>query len=309
MVGPIVLALLPVMLLIALGKLLRGRVFTADVFWRETERLGYYLLLPGLIVHTLATANWGNAPVGRLMLTLTLSTILVALLLVALRRWMPVSDAAFSSVFQGGVRFNNYVGLPAAAALYGPEGLALGALASAAIVPTANILCVLMFARYGHARPNFRGVLLQLAKNPLLVASLIGLFLNLSGLGLPPGIEPVLKALGQASLPIGLLCVGAALTFASPKTLLAPTLLSMAAKFGLLPLTAVGLGLALGLTGPSAGIVLLYQTLPTASASYILARQMGGDAPLMAVIISAQTVLAAAVLPLVLAFGKASLGM
>ena len=299
----IVLALVPVMLLIGLGKLLRDRVFTAEVFWRETERLGYYLLLPALIVHSLGTANWGTAPVGRLMATLSLSTIMVGLLLVGLRRWMPVGDAAFTSIFQGGIRFNNYVGLPAAAALYGPEGLALGALAAAAIVPTVNIICVLMFARYGTARPNLRGILLQLAKNPLLVASGLGMALNLTHIGLPPGIEPALKALGQASLPIGLLCVGAALTFASPRAVLPPTLLSMLVKFALLPLTAVGLSLMFGLTGTAAGIVLLYQTLPTAAASYILARQMGGDAPLMAMIISAQTVLAGVVLPIVLALG------
>lgn len=299
----IVLALVPVMLLIGLGKLLRDRVFTAEVFWRETERLGYYLLLPALIVHSLGTANWGAAPVGRLMAVLVLSTLLVALLMIALRRWIPLGDAAFSSVFQGGIRFNNYVGLPAAAALYGPEGLALGALAAAAIVPTVNIVCVLMFARYGTARPNLRGILVQLAKNPLLVASGLGMALNLTHIGLPPGIEPALKALGQASLPIGLLCVGAALTFASPRAVLPPTLLSMLAKFALLPLTAVGFSLMFGLTGTAAGIVLLYQTLPTAAASYILARQMGGDAPLMAMIISAQTVLAGVVLPIVLALG------
>jgi len=299
----IVLALVPVMLLIGLGKLLRDRVFTAEVFWRETERLGYYLLLPALIVHSLATANWGTAPVGRLMATLVLSTVLIALVLVALRRWMPLGDAAFTSVFQGGIRFNNYVGLPAAAALYGAEGLALGALAAAAIVPTVNIICVVMFARYGAARPNLRGVLLQLAKNPLLIASALGLVLNLTHLGLAPGLEPALKALGQASLPIGLLCVGAALSFGAPRALMAPTLLSMLMKFALLPLSAVGFSLMFGLTGTAAGIVLLYQTLPTAAASYILARQMGGDAPLMAMIISAQTVLAGVVLPVVLALG------
>lgn len=299
----IVLALVPVMLLIFLGKLLRDRVFPAEVFWRETERLGYYLLLPALIVHALATAQWGNAPVGRLMATLALSTLLVALLLVALRRWMPLSDAAFTSVFQGGIRFNNYVGLPAAAALYGSEGLALGALAAAAIVPTVNVLSVLMFARYGAARPSLTGVLLNLAKNPLLIASALGMALNLTGLGLPPGIEPGFKALGQASLPIGLLCVGAALSFTSPSALVTPLLLSMLAKFALLPLTAAALAAIFGLTGTAAGVVLLYQALPTAAASYILARQMGGDAPLMATIISAQTVLAGAVLPVVLTLG------
>ncbi len=303
MFWPIVLALVPVMLLIGLGKFLQTAVFTTEGFWRETERLGYYLLLPALIVHALATADWSAAPVGRLMAALSLSTMFVSLLLVALRRWMPVNNAAFTSVFQGGIRFNNYVGLPAAAALYGSEGLALGALAAAAIVPTVNIICVLMFARYGAARPNLSGVLLQLAKNPLLLASGLGFALNLTGLGISPGIEPALKALGQASLPIGLLCVGAALSFTSPRALMPPTLLAMLTKFALLPLTAVGLSLLLGLTGTAAGIVLLYQALPTAAASYILARQMGGDAPLMATIISVQTVVAAAALPIVLAIG------
>jgi len=41
--------------------------------------------------------------------------------------------------------------------------------------------------------------------------------------------------------------------------------------------------------------------LPTATSSYILARQLGGDAPLMAAIVSGQTLLAVATIPLILA--------
>ncbi len=102
----------------------------------------------------------------------------------------------------------------------------------------------------------------------------------------------MLKALGQASLPLGLLCVGAALDFGTARTWIRPLAVTSAVKFGLMPLATVLACLALGLRGPAAATALLFQALPTASSSYIMARQLGGDAPLMAGIIALQTVLA-----------------
>ena len=71
------------------------------------------------------------------------------------RRLVAVDDAGFTSVFQGAVRFNNYVGVMLATGLYGAEGTALAAVANAAIVPTVNVLSVLVFSRYGAARPSW----------------------------------------------------------------------------------------------------------------------------------------------------------
>lgn len=134
--------------------------------------------------------------------------------------------------------------------------------------------------------------------NPLVVACLLGIALQVSGLGLSPVIEPVLKALGQASLPLGLLCVGAALEFSAAKNWLNSIGTSSLAKFGLMPLATLGASLVFGLNGPAAMTALLFQTLPTASSSYIMARQLGGDAPLMAGIVAAQTLLATVAMPL-----------
>jgi malonate transporter and related proteins len=49
-------------------------------------------------------------------------------------------------------------------------------------------------------------------------------------------------------------------------------------------------------------IVVIASAVPTATAAYILSRQMGGNAPLMAEIITAQTLLAMVTLPLALLF-------
>ncbi|MGC5779823.1 AEC family transporter [Methylobacterium sp. NFXW15] len=301
MTGALLLALLPIALLIALGAALRRARFLAESFWPQAERLGYYVLLPSLFIHGLATARLDGVPVLTLAAVLVGSTVAVALVLLALRPRLALDGAAFTSVFQGGIRFNNYVGVSAAAGLFGAQGIALAAVANAAIVPTVNILCVLVFAWFGSGgRLAPAAILRQLALNPLVVASAIGIALQATGLTLPPGIEPVLKALGQASLPLGLLCVGAALDFGTARTWIRPLAVTSAVKFGLMPLATVLACLALGLRGPAAATALLFQALPTASSSYIMARQLGGDAPLMAGIIALQTVLAGAALPLVL---------
>lgn len=295
----LLLALVPIAVLIALGHGLRRSRFLADAFWPQAERLGYYVLLPALFVHGLATARLDGVPVLGMALALICATVLVALLLVLLRRCFAVDDAAFTSVFQGGVRFNNYVGVSAAAGLFGAQGIALAAVANAAIVPTVNILCVLVFARYGSAgRMSWKGVVRQMVMNPLLMACAFGILLHITGLGLPAAIEPVLKTLGQASLPLGLLCVGAALDLKAARSWLRPVGLSSVAKFMVMPLVTLAACHLFGLKGEAAIAALLFQALPTASSSYIMARQLGGDAPLMAGIIAGQTLLAAVALPL-----------
>ncbi len=298
MIPALLLALAPIAVMIALGAWLRTSHFVAEAFWPQAERLAYYVLLPSLFLHGLATANLSGLPVWTMAATLVCSLTVVALILVAIKPRLALSDPAFTSVFQGGVRFNNYVGVSAVAGLFGAQGIALAAVANAAIVPTANVLCVLVFARYIHdGTVSFKTVARQLATNPLLVACVAGIALQVSGLGLPPIAEPVFKALGQASLPLGLLCVGAALEFSSARKWVYPIGISSAAKFVLMPLVTIGACSLFGLHGPAAMAVLVFQTLPTASSSYILARQLGGDAPMMAGIVAVQTVIAGLAMP------------
>lgn len=301
MTGTILLALLPIVLLIGLGAALRRSRFIGDAFWPQAERLGFYVLLPSLFVHGLVTAPLAGVPIGALASVLVGSTLLVAAILLASRQLLGFEGAAFTSVFQGGVRFNNYVGVSVAAGLFGAQGIAMAAVANAAIVPTVNILCVLVFARFGtHGRPSLPGLLRLIALNPLVLACLVGIGMKAGGVGLPLGLEPALRSLGQASLPLGLLCVGAALDFGSARTWVRPILVASAAKFVAMPLATLAACLALGLHGPAAATALLFQALPTASSSYIMARQLGGDAPLMAGITAVQTVLAGLSMPIML---------
>lgn len=301
MTGAVLLALVPVILLIGFGWGLRRSGFLPAAFWPGAERLGYFVLLPALFVDGLATADLQALPVWQLAGALAAANLVVAAAVIAARPAMRIDDPAFTSVFQGSIRFNNYVAVTIVAGLFGAKGIALAAICNAAIVPPANVLCVLVFARFGTARLNARGMLRQIVANPLVVGCVIGIALQATGLGLPAGLEPALRALGAASLPLGLLCVGAALDFGAARSWIGPVATSGLAKFVLMPAAVLGAALALGLTGPGLVTALLFGSVPTASSAYIMARQLGGDAPLMAGITAVQTVLATLAIPLVLA--------
>lgn len=298
--GAVLLALMPVVLIIGAGMVLRKTDFIQAAFWPQAERMSYYVLLPCLFFHSLATADLGGVPVAELALTLVLATVTVGALVVLLRPLIHVDGPAFTSVFQGSVRFNNYVGVTLAAGIFGAQGVALAAICNASIVPTVNILCVLVFARHGRAQLNALGVGKQLVSNPLIMSSLAGILFQMLGLGVPSGIAGALKALGGASLPLGLLCVGAALELGTARQWVAPVAVSSGIKFLLMPFATAAFALVFGLHGPALTTALLFQVLPTASSAYILARQLGGDAPLMAGITATQTVMGIAAIPSVI---------
>ncbi|ENH6342324.1 AEC family transporter [Burkholderia vietnamiensis] len=301
MIGPVLLALAPVALLVAFGHGLRRTGFIGDAFWPQAERLCYYVLLPALFAHGLANARLQALPVVPLAAALVGSTAVVAALVLLVRRFVQVDGAGFTSVFQGAVRFNNYVGTALAAGLFGARGIALAAVCVAAIVPTVNLMCVLVFARFGATRLGAWALEHRIVSNPLVVGCALGIAMQAGGIAFPPAIEPAVRALGAASMPLGLLCVGAALRFDAARGWMQPMCIASAFKFMAMPLATLAAGRLFGLGDAALTIALLFQALPTSSSSYIMARQLGGDAPLMAGITAFQTIAAAFAMPVVLA--------
>ncbi len=300
MIGAIILALAPIALLIGLGHEIRRRVFLSDAFWPQAEKLSYYVLLPALFVHALAMADLKGVPVAGLAGTLIVTVLLGSAIVVAMRPLLAIDGAAFTSVFQGAIRFNNYVGVSAAVALFGASVIPLAAVANAAIVPTVNVLCVLVFARWGAAKPTFYGILRGIAVNPLVLGCAIGIALQVSGIGLPGWLEPCVRALGQASLPVGLLCVGAAFDWRALGRGIVPTVAATSVKFMVMPCIAAAAAWGFGLDARASAVAVMFMALPTASSSYVMARQLGGDGPLIAGIVALQTLLAAVAVPVAL---------
>ena len=294
-------ALAPVFLLIALGWLLRARGFPGEAFWPAAERLVYYVLFPALLFLTTATSEL--AGFGLLPMTLALVGALLAVgaLALLLGPWLGVDHAGLTSVFQGAIRTNTYVGLGAAGTLYGAAGLEVLGIVILVVVTTVNLLSVVALIHYGRKAAGGGEVLSSVARNPLILACLAGFALNAIGVDLSGVPHDTLAVLGQASLTLGLLCVGAGLELAHLGRQRAAALATCALKLLIMP-TATALACRLvGVEGLSAAVAVLFTAGPISASSYVLARQLGGDAPLMAGLITLTTIAAALTMPLTLA--------
>lgn len=294
-------ALAPIFLLIVAGWVLRAFVFRAEAFWEAIETITYFVLFPALLIASIAEAPLNGSVVVPMLVILTAVMLAVAGTLVGIRKRLALDGPAFTSVFQGSIRFNTYIGLAAAATLYGTAGTALLAVALALTVPLANLLSVAVLARHADSGvENWTAMLVALSGNPLILASLVGLAVALSGFPLPPVIGPTLGILGKAALPLGLLAVGAGLQVRAVPAKALALAVSAALKLVLSPLLALLAALAAGLDGAAAGTVVLFAALPPAPSAFILARRLGGDHELMAAVITVQTILAAVTLPVAL---------
>ncbi len=299
---PIFSALTPVFLLIALGHVIRRRTLVADAFWVTAERMTYFLFFPALLLVNTAKADFGDIDAMPIVAASSSAVLAVSALTLWLRPRLGLDGPAFTSVFQGTIRPNVYLGIAAAVALFGDAGLTLISVCVAVLVPLVNVLSVIILVRHASpsgTAPGWWQSIGQLARNPLIIACAVGGLLNVTGIGLPPLIGPFLDILGRAALPVGLLAVGAGLDLAAMRPAGPMVALTAAIKLTVLPALTWMACLAFGVDGLAMTISVLYASLPGSATSYVLARQMGGDTVLLAGAITATTLLAMGTMPMI----------
>jgi predicted permease len=281
----VISALLPVFLVIALGVLLKQTLLPERSAWDSLERLTFYVLFPALLTVTTATSDLSEVPVagvgGALFFAIIFLSAILLLFRLPLSRALGINGAAFTSVFQGAVRWNTYVALAIAGTMFGASGLALASVAIVAMIPLLNFICVLVLARYAADQaPDARTTAGMVLRNPLIWSVLAGIAINVAGIPLPVIAVDMLEILGRGALALGLLAVGAGLELAKALRPNMAVIVSVFLKLAVMPAIAISLALWFGLAGPPLLVVAIASSVPSAPGAYILARHMGGDAPL-----------------------------
>jgi malonate transporter and related proteins len=288
--------LAPDFILIALGYALRRAFGYRDEFWVGLEKVVYFVLFPALLFKALAQARIEAGAAVTLLETALSATLIVMALAWPARVLFNASATSHASVFQCAFRFNAYVGFAVLGRLHGDAGIAAMAILQSLMVPLVNVAAVWALAR--HAK---NGVWAELARNPLIIATLCGIAWNVSDLPLPGIAADTLTLLAQAALPLGLIAVGASARASGGHAHAGLTAYLTGLKLLALPACAWVIASALGVTGLYREAAVLFAALPAAPTSFILASRMGGDGPLVARILTVQLLVAAATLPLWLA--------
>ncbi|WP_293266651.1 AEC family transporter [Neptunomonas sp.] len=293
-------ALWPVFAILMLGFIARRIGFPGNGFWEPAEKLTYFVLFPVLLVNKLGSADITGVSIVDIAVAIILLLLIGTAICFALRYWMGLSAGGFTSFYQGSVRFNTYVGLASVSTLYGSEAVALSAVVIAFMIPLLNVLSIIVFStQLGH-KQGVKGVVLALLKNPLIISCMLGIILNVSSIGVPSPIGSVLSLLGSMALPLGLLAVGAGLNLQALRAVQSAVWISSLIKLIVFPLVMFGICFFMELSSFTTGLLLVFAAVPTAPSAFILARQLGGDAEMMAAIITGQVVLSILTLPIML---------
>ncbi len=293
-------AILPIAGVLAVGVLIRQKRWIDESVWRGLEWLSYWVLMPSLLISAIVRAPQLDVPWLSLLGALygTLAILSIAGLAGWRLGWFGDSFPAFTSVYQGFIRFNTFVSLALMAGL-DPTRLPHLAIAAACIIVVINFACVTVMSS-GHADASLRRVLLELLKNPLILACVFG---GVARWLEVPSTFPIsgLALLGQAALPIGILVLGAGLDWQALRRGLGLTVTTSVIQLGFKPFLFLALAMSFAVPPEWMLVGLLLMSVSTAPSSFILAKQLGGDAGLMAGIVATQTLLVMVTVPWVLA--------
>ncbi|WP_058368659.1 AEC family transporter [Psychrobacter sp. ENNN9_III] len=288
---------LPNLALMGLGFFMQRRGEASQTFIDQSSNFVFNYCLPCLLFFSVVDSE---VDYGK-QITLIVAGILVTFILfigaeIYAKRF--VSRPADQGVFVQGIFRSNMaiIGLATVANAYGERGLSVGAVYMGVVTILFNILAVITLSRVSKSMDDTWAsrstmIIKKLFTNPLIIALLAAFAYK--ALMLPPltgVIHTTGDLLAAVALPLALICAGASIDL---KSMLHPSGLSMQASIGRIvvaPVVAITVGLGFGLTGVHMGVLFLMAASPTAAASYVMAKAMGGNDVLAANILAFTTV-------------------
>ncbi|MEP0521707.1 MAG: AEC family transporter [Hyphomicrobiales bacterium] len=298
-------SLLPVFVIILLGVILRRKLVKDPALWLGAEKLGFWVLFPCLLAKTLINADLQSGQASTLALTLFVATIVYSVLMLALKpllvRFLNMNAASYSTIYQVSTRWNGFIALAIVDKLYGDVGVSLVAVALAAMVPVLNVQNVtVVTVLLSDKRPSIFRLARSVLTNPLILGCAVGLAVNLLSIPIYDPILTTLDVLGRAALGVGLVLVGTGLHIKSALKPSIPAWIGTFLKLISFPAFVAVIALSFGLSGQAFAIAIICASVPTAMNGYLLAKELGGDAPLYATVVTLQTVVCFFTIPIFL---------
>jgi predicted permease len=288
---------LPVFSVVALGWLLRRWGLIDMMFLKQTNRLVYYVCLPLLLFYKIGTADFFANFNGRLVfgsIAAVAITFIVSYMYAAMRGYPGNMRGVFSQgCFRGNIA---YVGLAITLNAYGETGLTRAGILMGFIVPFLNLFAIFALLWPHRGDGEQRGAsfwIRQIALNPLILASALGILWSFLALPIPLVLERSLKIATGMTLPLALLAIGGGFSMERLRGDMVKALLSSGAKLIWMPLLAALLLIGMGVQGTDLGIGVLIAGTPAATANYIMADQLKGDSELAGTIVMLSTLFSA----------------
>lgn len=275
----------PVFFLMVLGYFLVNYTSLADgKLTKQANAIVFKIFLPCMLFYNVYQSDIGSEIHSRIRLCIwAAGGLLILFVLLCLIVPRIVTQENQQGVVIQGIFRSNYVifGVAVVQNMYGPKSTTTAAILSAILVPMYNFLAVVVLSIFGEKRENdWKKIILDIIKNPLIISSVLGIIFSLLGIRLPTAVYTTVQDLAKLSTPIAFMILGGDLDFSKVKGNLKTAFVVLTIKLVILPLIMIPMVVMMGyrdadlLSG-----VLAYQT-PVAVSSYIMAQQAGADGQL-----------------------------
>jgi hypothetical protein len=182
------------------------------------------------------------------------------------------------ALIQGIGRSNSIIfSLPIVTAIFGPEKAGMTALVVGTVVPIFNALSVIVLSVFRSKAIDYKELVLDIIRNPLIIGSLSGLLALRFGLILPSAIDKAIGDLSRAATPLAIIALGASFNFKSVKDNSWRICYGVVSKLIIIPGIFVPLSILLGFTGPELVTLMIMYAAPAAVSTYTMAQQMDAD--------------------------------
>lgn len=299
---PIFESLLPVFLLIATGYFLKKINLLTPEQWSGLERAGFYVFFPCLLFTILSKTDFYALPSGAIVFSLLTSLAIILVLgiaiLVPVQKLFGLSRSSYSSIYQGFGRWNAFIALAVVEKLLDPAGLAIVAIVIATVAIPTVFVNVSVVGWLGDRNGDNSKLFRMIVYNPLIIGALIGLIVSLARIPIYGPVAQSLEMAGRVTLPLGLILVGYGLILKMPRRMFAASVFGTFMKLVFVPFVYLGVGYLFGLRGETLVVLGICGSVPSAMNGYLIAKEMGGDAPLYASIVTLQTITAFFTMPI-----------
>jgi predicted permease len=284
----------PVFFMLFLGLVLKRVNWIDDNFIRVASGLVFNVTMPALLFLGILHADLHAAMKPSVLIFFSVATLLSFVLAWGWAIWRcPEADRGV--YVQGAFRGNNgVIGLALAASMYGAYGISMGAILAGLVILFYNALSSIVLAVYSPVmKSDPWSLFVGIVRNPLIISVLAAIPFAYWQISLPGWLQESAQNLGNMTLPLALICVGGTLSLASLRESSQLAISASLVKMVGLPFFATLAGWLCGFRGADLGILFLYFAAPTASSSYVMAREAHGNHQLAAAIVVITTVAAA----------------
>jgi len=280
----------PICVILLLGSLFKKYHLIDEHFVNVASKLVFNVTLPIMLFFAVSRATFNMQEDLLVIFVGVIGTFILWLLLEFITQVFVSTTEERGVIVQGGFRANMGIfGLAYCANAYGDAGIAKASIYLAVVTIFYNIFTVISLQRSLSGSRGIADICKNIARNPLILAICGGLLFSYSNSALPQVVVQSGEYLTRMTLPLALICTGASIDFSALKGAKAKTFFAASYKLILVPIFMTVFAYIVGLNGIELGIILLMSSAPTAAASYVMVRAMGGNTHLAANIIALTT--------------------